>query len=139
MLILAGTAAECCLLLVQLLSVDFCWFRLNQDLSDPIIFATGYKKSRFYLFSRREPEDQSTGDVGRDVFNLKPTREEQLAASGAVSSRKLAEQVTIHTTLGDITISLFLREVTPHWRCFSLCYLRCHAVAMQFPSVLLFG
>eukprot|EP00041_Stephanoeca_diplocostata_P026835 m.730444 g.730444 ORF g.730444 m.730444 type:complete len:111 (-) comp23055_c0_seq17:507-839(-) len=86
---------------------------LNQDLSDPIIFATGYKKSRFYLFSRREPEDQSAGDVGRDVFNLKPTREEQLAASGAVSSRKLAEQVTIHTTLGDITITLFLREVLP--------------------------
>eukprot|EP00035_Acanthoeca_spectabilis_P023925 m.451597 g.451597 ORF g.451597 m.451597 type:complete len:634 (+) comp20176_c0_seq1:195-2096(+) len=82
---------------------------LRADLTDPTLFCSAYKKSRFFLFSRREPEEQG-GDVGRDVFNLKPTREEQLAASGVLNKRKLAETVTIHTTLGDITISLFLRE-----------------------------
>jgi peptidylprolyl isomerase domain and WD repeat-containing protein 1 len=82
---------------------------LRQDLTDPTLICSAYKKPRFFMFSRREPEDQG-GDVGRDVFNLKPTREEQLAASGVLNKRKLAETVTIHTTLGDITISLFLRE-----------------------------
>eukprot|EP00038_Savillea_parva_P003949 m.132321 g.132321 ORF g.132321 m.132321 type:complete len:651 (+) comp11330_c0_seq2:257-2209(+) len=83
--------------------------QLRQDLTDPTLFCSAYKKPRFFMFTRREPEEQG-GDVGRDVFNLKPTREEQLAASGVLNKRKLAETVTIHTTLGDITISLFLRE-----------------------------
>jgi len=82
---------------------------LRADMSDPTLFSSAYKKTRFFMFTRREPEEQG-GDVGRDVFNLKPTREEQLAASGVLAKRKLAETVTIHTTLGDITISLFLRQ-----------------------------
>jgi len=82
---------------------------LQVDLRDPTVFVTSYKKQRFYLFTNREPEDQG-GDVGRDIFNLKPTREEQLAATGGVKTRKLAETATIHTTQGDITIELYGRE-----------------------------
>ncbi len=51
--------------------------------ADPILFCAAFKKSRFFLFSRREPEDEG-GEVGRDIFNLKPTREEQMAATGCV-------------------------------------------------------
>ncbi|KAL0961213.1 hypothetical protein HGRIS_006180 [Hohenbuehelia grisea] len=76
---------------------------------DPILFCTGYKRSRFYLFTRAEPEDKS-GD--RDVFNERPTREEQNIAAAAPSAGKsgpspVAEAATIHTTVGDIHIRLF--------------------------------
>lgn len=77
---------------------------------DPTLFSTGFKKSRFYMFTRREPDESVTQDIGRDVFNLKPTREEQLAATGVLAQRKLAEQVTMHTSMGDVTIDLFLHE-----------------------------
>jgi len=30
---------------------------LQGAMLDPILFCTGFKKNRFYLFSRREPED----------------------------------------------------------------------------------
>jgi peptidylprolyl isomerase domain and WD repeat-containing protein 1 len=83
---------------------------LNNTDEDPTLFCTGFKKSRFFLFSRREPSDDAAVDVGRDVFNLKPTREEQLAATGVLTQRKLSEQVTMHTSMGDITINLFLHE-----------------------------
>jgi len=77
--------------------------------TDPVLFCSSFKKNRFFLFTQREPIDTG-GDVGRDIFNLMPTREEQLAATGAKQLRKMAESVTIHTTLGDISISLMLRE-----------------------------
>jgi len=36
---------------------------------DPTIICTSYKKSRFYLFSRREPSDAEFDKIGRDIFN----------------------------------------------------------------------
>ncbi|OCF35389.1 peptidylprolyl isomerase domain and WD-repeat protein 1 [Kwoniella heveanensis BCC8398] len=73
---------------------------------DPHLFATAYKKQRFYLFARGDKEE-SKGD--RDVFNERPTREEQTVAVPAApeKSRALATRCTIHTTKGDITIQLF--------------------------------
>ncbi|KAF8627410.1 hypothetical protein AX17_006225 [Amanita inopinata Kibby_2008] len=77
---------------------------------DPTLFCTGYKRARFHLFTRSEPEDEKSGD--RDVFNERPTREEQTIATTALTSGKngpspLANSATIHTTLGDIHIRLF--------------------------------
>ncbi|KAJ7644158.1 hypothetical protein FB45DRAFT_289732 [Roridomyces roridus] len=76
---------------------------------DPTLFCTGYKRQRFYLFTRSEPEDNKSGD--RDVFNEMPTREEQnvatstAAASGGPSP--VANGATIHTTMGDMHLRLF--------------------------------
>jgi peptidylprolyl isomerase domain and WD repeat-containing protein 1 len=80
---------------------------------DPTIFATAYKKNRFYLFTKREPEDTkkfvffffyqnlafiyslwkahliyrySSADNERDVFNEKPTKEEIVAATEVLIS-----------------------------------------------------
>lgn len=95
---------------------------------DPTLFCTGYKRQRFYMFTRSEPEwvnpsadlhvtmltgalnrDNKSGD--RDVFNEKPTREEQSVATAAPTSAKgpspLANTATIHTTLGDMHLRLF--------------------------------
>jgi len=57
------------------------------------------------IFSR----DQKSGD--RDVFNERPTREEQTVAAASINPRNglnhLADSATIHTTVGDIHMRLF--------------------------------
>ncbi|EGD80149.1 peptidyl-prolyl cis-trans isomerase [Salpingoeca rosetta] len=82
---------------------------LQKDEPDPMVVCTSLNKKRFYIFSRREP-DHGTGEIGRDRFNEKPTREEQMAATGQMSEEKLASQVVLHTTFGDIHIKLFPNE-----------------------------
>ncbi|KAL9711194.1 Peptidyl-prolyl cis-trans isomerase cyp15 [Leucoagaricus gongylophorus] len=78
---------------------------------DPILFCSGYKRQRFYMFTRSEPEDKS-GD--RDIFNERPTREEQSVAAAtignAIGPSPVANAATIHTTLGDINIRLFPQQ-----------------------------
>lgn len=87
---------------------------LLQDKSarDPTLFCTAYKKQRFYIFSRSEPEDSKEGD--RDIFNEKPTREEQsiaLAAQPAKNQAALGTSCVIHTTKGDIVSIFVLQKV----------------------------
>jgi len=75
---------------------------------DPTLFCVAFKKSRFYMFTRREPADPSDGGPGRDVFNERPpaaARAKALAQHSEVHS-----QVTLHTTLGDIHLKLFTKE-----------------------------
>ncbi|KAF8895489.1 peptidyl-prolyl cis-trans isomerase [Infundibulicybe gibba] len=77
---------------------------------DPTLFCTGYKRPRFYMFTRAEPGDNKGAD--RDVFNERPTREEQNVATAAPSAGKggpspVAHSATIHTTVGDIHLRLF--------------------------------
>ncbi|CAE6442967.1 unnamed protein product, partial [Rhizoctonia solani] len=75
---------------------------------DPILFCTAYKRPRFYMFTREEPEDNKlSGD--RDVFNEKPTREEQTIASAqpVKAAQSLGTTAVIHTTMGDIHCRLF--------------------------------
>ncbi|KAF7314316.1 Peptidyl-prolyl cis-trans isomerase [Mycena kentingensis (nom. inval.)] len=84
----------------------------NKGERDPTLFCTGYKRSRFYMFTRSEPgSDHASGD--RDVFNEKPTREEQnVATSTALPSgpSPVANAATIHTTMGDIHLRLFPQQ-----------------------------
>ncbi|RDD42208.1 Peptidylprolyl isomerase domain and WD repeat-containing protein 1 [Trichoplax sp. H2] len=75
--------------------------------SDPMIVSTGWKKNRFYMFSTREPDDTKGAEVDRDVFNEKPSREEQLAAVKDSSNVMLGDSSVMHTTMGDIQIELF--------------------------------
>ncbi|KAF5385705.1 hypothetical protein D9757_005503 [Collybiopsis confluens] len=76
---------------------------------DPSLFSTGFKRQRFYIFTRSEPEDNKSGD--RDVFNERPTREEQSVATSTTVGRSgpspVANAATIHTTVGDLHIRLF--------------------------------
>lgn len=88
--------------------------------SDPTIFCTGFRKNRFYMFTKREPDDTAmnssedgvlTGQE-RDVFNEKPSREDIIAAttSESATGQKLSENAIIHTTMGDIHVKLFLKD-----------------------------
>ncbi|CAD7931451.1 unnamed protein product [Amoebophrya sp. A25] len=78
---------------------------------DPTLFATSFRRNRFYLFTRRDPDETlGADDVGRDVFNEKPTKEDQALALAAADTVRLGKEAIIHTTLGDIVISLFYNE-----------------------------
>ncbi|KAI0769008.1 peptidyl-prolyl cis-trans isomerase [Trametes elegans] len=79
---------------------------------DPTLVSTGYKRQRFYMFTRSEPEDDKSGD--RDIFNERPTREEQSIAASTPAIRggpsPVANSATIHTTLGDMHLRLFPQQ-----------------------------
>jgi len=77
---------------------------------DPTLFCTGFKKNRFYCFSRREPAESRGVDGDRDVFNEKPTKEDMISATESSSASKLYETAVIHTSLGDIHLKLFAAE-----------------------------
>jgi len=75
-----------------------------------------------FRFSQREPEVESAGS-GRDVFNERPAREQLLTAgvsvsgvsgSAAAAATRLGLSVqaglTIHTSMGDISVQLFPEE-----------------------------
>ncbi|CAO1614979.1 unnamed protein product [Parajaminaea phylloscopi] len=122
--------------------------RGGPDVADPTLFCTAFKRERFYLFTRLEPdEDEASGAAGasgkgsknrkaaatseRDVFNEKPSREEQTIAAGsdysgygyrsgagsgagaggrgdgAGSGSQHPTSLTLHTTQGDIHLRLF--------------------------------
>ncbi|KAG8696519.1 hypothetical protein FRC09_008415 [Ceratobasidium sp. 395] len=80
----------------------------NKEERDPTLFCTAYKRPRFYMFTRQEPEENKEGG-DRDVFNEKPTREEQTIASAqpVKSAASLGTSAVIHTTMGDIHLRLF--------------------------------
>src|ERR1700760_4600957 len=105
----------------------------DKAVRDPTLFCTGLKRQRFYMFTRSVPEyvphhrpsyrllipvfiyrDSSSKSGDRDIFNERPTREEQsIAASApAAASRAaaLASSATIHTTLGDMHLRLFPQQ-----------------------------
>lgn len=102
-------------------------------LPDPVLFATAFDSSRFYLFSRlREEDGAPAGDSSanvpakmpqnikqwikassRDIFNQKPTggkenHQDSLEIAAKNLPRALrAKFAVLHTTLGDIRISFF--------------------------------
>lgn len=76
---------------------------------DPTLICTAYKKSRFYLFSRREP-DEIQGDQDRDIFNEKPSKEDTFATTENSTIQRLYENAIIHTVFGDIHIKLFMKD-----------------------------
>jgi len=81
----------------------------TKESMDPTAVVTAYKKNRFFLFSTREPPD-STADLGRDIFNEKPSKEDAAVAASIRTENPLGKQATIHTTMGDIVVKLFFQE-----------------------------
>lgn len=82
---------------------------LQETEGDPTLFCTALKKNRFYMFTRRSPDDTNSKEGDRDVFNEKPSKEEVLAAM-QVAEKRVSEKAIIHTTIGDIHVKLFMNE-----------------------------
>ncbi|KAI8063215.1 peptidyl-prolyl cis-trans isomerase cyp15 [Gongronella butleri] len=79
----------------------------ERETLDPTLFCTAFKRNRFFMFTKREPytDDAQKGD--RDVFNEKPSREEQTVAATQEKKQVLGTQAVLRTTLGDIYLRLF--------------------------------
>ena len=46
-------------------------------MNDPTILCSAFKKNRFYIFTRREPEDSKDKSAfSRDIFNERPSKED---------------------------------------------------------------
>ena len=52
-----------------------------------------------------------SGESERDVFNEKPTKEELVSQTEEASSTRLASNAVMHTSMGDIHIKLFPKEL----------------------------
>lgn len=76
---------------------------------DPIIFAIGYHRTRFYLFTKRNPADEGKEDT-RDIMNETLTDDSKSLVMQQKPSIRLAKSAVIHTTMGDIAIKLFPKQ-----------------------------
>ncbi|CAG8579835.1 474_t:CDS:10 [Paraglomus brasilianum] len=79
----------------------------ESEAADSTLFCTAYKRNRFFMFTRREPDAQDSHKGDRDIFNEKPSREEQTVATAQPTKQKLGTNAIIRTTSGDIHIRLF--------------------------------
>ncbi|KAG9292622.1 hypothetical protein G9A89_006994 [Geosiphon pyriformis] len=79
----------------------------ESESTDPTLFCTAFKRNRFFMFTQREPDAQDSHKGDRDVFNEKPSREEQTVASAQPIKQKLGNNAILRTTFGDIHIRLF--------------------------------
>lgn len=83
---------------------------------DATLFCCAFNQKRFYLFTRREPnlgEEEDESLVGRDVFNEKPSKDEQHSSSSSLHQQQQLQAnstVILHTSKGDITLQLFPTE-----------------------------
>ncbi|EAK90537.1 cyclin'cyclophilin like peptidyl-prolyl cis-trans isomerase fused to WD40 repeats at the N-terminus' [Cryptosporidium parvum Iowa II] len=91
---------------------------------DSAIITSAYKSNRIYIFSKRLPLlDNGDVNLKRDIFNELPSSEEierqkqleQFSNKGKERSNayvRIAKQVILHTTKGDITLELY-PEIAP--------------------------
>jgi peptidylprolyl isomerase domain and WD repeat-containing protein 1 len=77
---------------------------LQQSESDPVVFATGFRKNRFYLFTRSSVEF-NTIRSSRDVYNETVIKKKVM--DEPQKKGQLASSVVLHTSLGDIEIKLY--------------------------------
>ena len=80
------------------------------DQNIDFVLGSAYKKNRFYVFSRREPVENAEMNVGRDVWNEKPSKEDMALATSITGQSQLGNTATIYTTYGDIEVKLFGQE-----------------------------
>lgn len=70
---------------------------------DPVLFATGVGKNRFYIFTNEEEISKSS----RDVQNERPTQDGKKSKAAQEKKAETGTAAVIHTTYGDIHIRLF--------------------------------
>lgn len=75
----------------------------ESEARDPIIFATGVGKVRFYMYTNDEEISKSS----RDVQNERPTVDGKKLKSAQEKKIETGTAAVIHTTYGDIHIRLF--------------------------------
>ena len=77
--------------------------------TDSTIFALGFKRNRFFLFTLRNPSEEGTLD-NRDIVNETATDPEGSIIIAQKPQIRLANSAVIHTTMGDISLKLFPKQ-----------------------------
>lgn len=75
----------------------------ESEATDPILFATGVGKVRFYMFTNEEEISKSS----RDIVNERPTADGSKLKAAQEKKAETGTAAVIHTTYGDIHIRLF--------------------------------
>lgn len=104
-----GKAKKSAATTVEMEASDNPTFEMNRP--DPTLFCTAYKKNRFFLFSRREPDETKGPECDRDVFNEQPTKEDIISSTETMNVQKIFDTAILHTALGDVHVSLFGKDV----------------------------
>jgi peptidylprolyl isomerase domain and WD repeat-containing protein 1 len=99
-----GAPKKKALLTVEMAASDNSVIRDAEE-TEPTLLCTAFKKQRFYCFTKREPDTENQSN--RDIFNEKPSREEQTLAAANENTARLGTNCIMHTTFGDIYIRLF--------------------------------
>jgi len=80
------------------------------EAEDPTLLCCSFKRSRFFLFTSREPlEPEGDDAVGRDVFNEKPSADD-LALAQRDAKGPLPRLACINTSYGEVHVKLFPDE-----------------------------
>lgn len=75
----------------------------QSDARDPVLFATGVGKVRFYMFTNTEEISKSS----RDIQNERPTQDGKKLKATQEKKAETGTAAVIHTTYGDIHVRLF--------------------------------
>lgn len=82
-------------------------------MSDALIVTCAYQKRRMYVFSHKQQAAEEH-EENRDVLNEPPTAEDRLLGSHKTAqneSSKLGSEAILRTSMGDIHMKLFFKEV----------------------------
>ncbi|CRG97878.1 peptidyl-prolyl cis-trans isomerase, putative [Plasmodium gallinaceum] len=85
----------------------------EKNISDCALFCTVYKKSRFYVFTKKTLNEHELEE--RDVYNEQPTKNDlnsflSTPLKNIENSTKTPKSAIIYTTMGEIYINLFYKE-----------------------------
>lgn len=105
---------KCRVLLGKDEQVRFLNLALSVEGSAPMLFATGFRKNRVYLFKySHEPMSQTNRDVQNEkVENTEPAPIVDTASEPATNDVGKDNIVTLHTSAGDILLELY-PEIAP--------------------------
>jgi peptidylprolyl isomerase domain and WD repeat-containing protein 1 len=77
--------------------------------ADPTIYATAFKKTRFYIFSKKLPEETPDHQLMRDILNERPDKTE-LQIINQLRPQDQPHEVILQTTMGDIHLLLYYED-----------------------------
>ncbi len=98
---------------LELAAAENAILDVSESNYDPCLFFTSFKKSRFYIISKREPDSDSGSGafIDRDVLNEAITASSTASRTEASTSRRNSQlKVILRTSKGDITLQLTPKE-----------------------------
>jgi peptidylprolyl isomerase domain and WD repeat-containing protein 1 len=82
----------------------------NNFFKDPTIAALAYKKTRFYLFTQREPIERVSDITARDICNERESENKIITKKKEKTHEILNSNIVIYTSKGEIWIELYSKE-----------------------------